>query len=390
MDICTPATQPKWFKALLVTALLSLGPLGCDNFFTTPTSGSPSSGSGIGAGAGGNFLYTANAATGTISGFVVGAGSLTAIPNTPFSLGYTPQSLALSPGNSFLYVAGATGLFGTLSAYPIASDGSLSVPSSGANVANLNVFDLAVSPDGNWLVGIDGQTTALDVWRINRSTGALSALQHATFTVTATPPISRQALRFSPNGALLFAALGSAGEVVFTFNTATGLAVESQTLAVGAQTSDNGLAVDNSGSTLYVARSGSGGGLATYAIGSAGKLTSIAGSPFSSGNGAYAVVLESTGKYVYVANRTDGTISGYAIGTGTLTALAGSPYASGATVSSLLFDRTGKYLFAGALGGSPDLTMYGFDTTVSGQLDSLVKAQAGTDPAGVVQLATTY
>ncbi len=383
-------TRSKWFKALLVTVGLFSGPAGCDNFFTDPTSGSGTGGTGIGAGSGGNFVYTANAATGTISGFAVGTGSLATIPNTPFSLGYIPQSLALSPGNSFLYVAGATGLFGTLNAYPVASNGSLSVPTSGANVANLNVFNLTVSPDGNWLVGIDGQTTALDVWKINRATGALSALQQAAFSLAATPPFPRQALRFSPNGTLIFAALGTGGDVVFTFNTASGLALVSQTLAVGPQTSDNGLAVDSAGSTLYVARSGSGGGLATYIIGAAGRLTPISGSPFPSGNGAYAVALESTGRYVYVANRTDGTISGYAIGSGTLTALPGSPYASGTTVSSLIFDRTGKYLFAGALGGSPDLTMYGFDTTVGGKLDSLVKTQAGTDPAGVVQLATTY
>ncbi len=383
-------TQSKWSNALLLTAALSLGPLGCANFFTTPTSGSPTTGSGIGAGSGGNFLYTANAATGTISGFAVGAGALTAVPNTPLTLGYTPQSLALSPANSFLYVAGASGLLGTLNAYPVASNGSLSVPTSGANVANLNVFNLAVSPDGNWLVGIDGQTAALDVWQINRSTAALSALQQFTFTVTATPPIARQALRFSPDGTLIFTALGTGGEVVFTFNTSNGHAFQSQALSVGAQTSDNGLAVDSAGSTLYVARSGSGGGLAAYAIGAAGKLTALAGSPFPSGNGAYTVTLDSTGRYAYVANRTDGTISGYAIGVGTLTALPGSPYAGGSTVSSLIFDRTGKYLFAGALGGSPDLTMYGFDAITGGKLDNLAHAQAGTDPAGTVQLATTY
>jgi 6-phosphogluconolactonase (cycloisomerase 2 family) len=102
------------------------------------------------------------------------------------------------------------------------------------------------------------------------------------------------------------------------------------------------------------------------------------------------VQLDATGRYLYVANRTDGTISGYGIGAGgVLTALSGSPYASGTLVTSLARDSSGKYLFAAAAGGSPDLTMYSFDATAAGRLDQATTATTGSDPVSPLVVAAT-
>jgi 6-phosphogluconolactonase (cycloisomerase 2 family) len=201
----------------------------------------------------------------------------------------------------------------------------------------------------------------------------------------------------SPDGTLIFAALGTAGDVVFTFNSTTGVGVSSQTLATGnTTTGDYGLTVSATTSYLYIARSGTNGGVAVFSIGPNGALLPVTGTPFAAGNGTFSVVLDSTGTYVYAANRTDGTISGYTIVPGATSAalslkpLNGSPYASGSGVQSIGIDRTGKYLLAAAVGGAPDLTMYSFDIAVPGQLDPATSVATATDPAGAVAVALTH
>jgi 6-phosphogluconolactonase (cycloisomerase 2 family) len=204
-------------------------------------------------------------------------------------------------------------------------------------------------------------------------------------------------VRISADGTLIFAALGTGGDVVFTFNTTSGLATSSQGLETGnAATGDYGLAISANASYLFVARSGTNGGIAVFSIGSGGSLTPVTGTPFAAGSGTVSVVLDSTGTYLYAANRTDGTISGYTITAGATAAalslkpLSGSPYASGTSVQSIGIDKTGKYLLAAAIGGSPDLTMYSFDTTVPGKLDPATSTATGTAPAGAVALALTH
>jgi len=117
----------------------------------------------------------------------------------------------------------------------------------------------------------------------------------------------------------------------------------------------------------------------------------VTGSPFAAGTQTYSVVLNKAGTDVYAANRGDSTISGYAIGAGgLLTPLAGSPYKSGLQVTALGIDSSGKYLLAAANGGSPDLTMYGFDVTTPGKLDSLTSASTDTAPSNAVAVALTH
>jgi 6-phosphogluconolactonase (cycloisomerase 2 family) len=253
-----------------------------------------------------------------------------------------------------------------------------------------------VSPDGQWLIALDGTTQQLDIFQINASTGALTSVNApATYPVTS-GTWQPSDVRVSPDGTLIFAALGTAGDVVFTFNTTTGLATGPLTLSTGnAATGDYGLAVSKTG-YLYIARSGTNGGVAVFSIGSGGALTSVTGSPFAAGSGTFSVALDSTGTYAYAANRFDGTISGYTIVPSTtvlglsLTPLSGSPYTSGTTVQSIGIDSTNKYLLAAAVGGKPDLTMYSFDITVPGKLNPATSMATGVDPAGAVALALTH
>jgi len=389
-------------------AVALLGLTGCSGFFPAVTSSGGSTNTNSG-----NSVYVANLTTSTIAGFsiipavaaVPATATTAAVPatpaalnlltNSPMAAGYQPLCMAVTPSNSFLYVGGVNGIY----VYLINSDGSLVTPSKGANQAVAYAVSLAISPDGQWLVALDGSTQQLDIFQINISTGALTSVgagAPAVYSVTSGvwQPTS---VRFAPNGTLIFAALGTGGDAVFTFNTATGAAVSSQYLPTGTTTtSDFGLAIDANTAYLYVARSGTNGGVAVFSIGAGGTLAPVKGSPFAAGNGTYSVVLDSTGSYVYAANRTDGTISGFTIVPATTTAplkltpLTGSPFSTGAVVQSIGIDSKGQFLLAAAAGGNPDLTMYSFDTTVPGKLDPVVTTATDTDPAGAAALALTH
>ncbi|QNI37928.1 lactonase family protein [Edaphobacter albus] len=359
---------------------------GCGGFFVPPNNG----GGGGGGGTTTGRVYVANAktaTTSTISGFTIGTGTLTAVNGSPFTLNYVPVALAISPNNSYLYAAGPS----SINVYSINSDGSLTQVNGGAVIS---VASLDISPDGQWLFGLDQLSNVLDEFQINSSTGALtpvaSNIQYPVPSGTTSWP--RMMVKVAPSGNYVFAALGTIGDIVFSLNTTTGATSWVQQLRLNSSsTSDNALAVDSTGSYLYIARSGTNGGVAVYTIGANGVLNSISGSPFAAGSQPFSVTLDTTGKYLYVANRNAGTISGYSIGTGSaLTALNGSPYASGTQVNSLGVDKSGKYLLAGAGGGGPDLSMYSFDATTLGKLNLTTSVATDTDPAGVVAIAVTH
>lgn len=371
-----------WTGIVIAAALPAL--TGCGNFFVKPDNSGGGTGGG---GTTGNRVYVANTTANTIAGFAIGTATLTAVPGSPLALGYAPSDVVVTPSNSFLYVAGP----GAIYVYTINADGSITGASGGAAVAIVNVTSLDVSPDGNWLFGLDGTTTVVDEFKINRSTGALSSVASTPYSVQNAVVVPR-AIRVAPSGSLVFAALGTGGDVVFTFNTSTGTLASSQVLAPGsATTSDNALAIDSTSSHLFIARTGTNGGVAVYTIGAAGLLTSINGSPFAAGTQTSSLVLDRTGKYLYAANRGDNTISGYTISaSSSLSALNGSPYASGTQVNSLGADKSGKYILAAAIGGSPDLSMYGFDAATPGKLTLVTSATTGTAPTGATALAVTH
>jgi 6-phosphogluconolactonase (cycloisomerase 2 family) len=361
---------------------------GCGQFFP------PINGGGSGGGGTFNRVYVANQAANSIGAFAIGTGTLTLVNSSPFATSYKPFSMVVTPNNSLLYVGSSTG---GIFVYFINSDGSLRAPSTGSQPAGVLAPAMAVSPDGQWLLALDGTTQQLDIFQINATTGALTSVTSPATYTTSSGTWQPSDVRISADGSLIFAALGTAGDVVFTFNTNTGVATSSQTLGTGdAQTGDYGLAVNAKATYLYIARSGTKGGVAVYSVGGGGTLTAVTGSPFAAGNGTFSVTLDSTGTYVYAANRTDNTISGYTIVLSTtllglsLTPLDGSPYTSGKGVQSIGIDSTNKYLLAAAVSGAPDLTMYSFDITVPGKLIAATSVVTATDPAGPAALALTH
>lgn len=364
---------------------VTLALTGCSNFFVPPDSSGGGGGGGGGGGTSTGRVYVANGTTGSVAGFTIGTGKLTAVPNSPVVLGFNPLAAVVSPNNAFLFIAGSS----SISVYAINSDGSLTAKSNGVVIS---VVSLAVSPDGQWLFGLDVNQSTLDEFKIDPSSGGLTPIATPTYPAL-TGTILPQMVRVSPTGNLVFCALGTGGDRVFTLDTTAGTLTYSQGLTLSSSsTSDYALATDSTGTYLYIGRGGTNGGIAVYTIGGGGVLNPIAGSPFAAGNRPTSIALDKTGKFLYAANRTDGTISAYSItvGTGSLTAIAGSPFQSGGQVNSLGVDPGGTYLLAGANNGNPDLSMYSFDATTPGKLNLSTSVATDTDPAGVTEIAVTH
>ena len=142
---------------------------GCDGFFV-PVNGSGSGGSGAGTG---NYVYVGNAQTNSVSGFQVGTGVLTNLPNMPYDLGFSPAAMVVHPSNKFLYVAGVSSIF----MYSIGSNGALERGGCGGRGRSCECeFHRYIARDGNWLFALDVTQQIRDErTRSIRRLGALTA-----------------------------------------------------------------------------------------------------------------------------------------------------------------------------------------------------------------------
>jgi 6-phosphogluconolactonase (cycloisomerase 2 family) len=381
------ATQRRNWKADIF-AVLTLGPLllgtGCQGFFVPENSSS-----GGGTTSGGDYVYVANQTTGTLAAYSVGSGALTAISGSPYSLGFAPTAVAVNPADTIVFVAGVNSGIGYIDAFSISSTGSLSLLTQN-NAGLADPISMDVSPDGQWLIGLDGNGLTVDEYQINSTTGQLTLATGQTYVIS-NATVTPRGLKISPNGNFVFAAIGTAGDLVFPFNTTNGVLSSPGRLTLPANVSDNALAVSPNSGYLYIARSGTNGGLAVYTVSSAGVLDPISGSPFTAGSQPFSVVVSSDGTDVYVANQLDSNISGYSIASGgTATAISGSPYGNTSQPTALVIDKTGKYLLAISNAGKPDLTLYSFDSTTTGKLNLVTSSSTGTDPTGPIAIAATH
>ncbi len=371
-------------KALKKTLALGMAALltGC-GFFPPITSSTSTAANGA------DYVYVVNQATDTLSGFVVGSAALTSIGSVALTAGLVPASIAVSRANTYVYVGGN----GAIACYAIGSGGVLTAVSGGGATATANFVSLDTSPDGQWLLGLDSTTLGIYVYKINTSTGGLTLNSTTVYGLPGAGAVAQRAIRISPNAAYVAVALGPGGDVVFPFTTSTGLLGSGNNLAVAAAYSDNALTFDATSGYLLIARgvtaSGTASGIATYSVTTTAGLNAVQ-TLAPSGNGPFSLLLDSTGTYVYAANRGDSTISGYTLVSGNLTALASLPYSSGSAVSALAADNSGKYIIAAASGGSSDVTLYGFDAVTPGKLNAVAVSASGTDPADSVALAATH
>jgi 6-phosphogluconolactonase (cycloisomerase 2 family) len=373
---------------------------GCAGFFSDPNTTTSTSGSTTG-----DYIYVANQTSNTVAGFAVGTGTLTAVASTGYALtaSLAPNAVVVNRQNGLVYVGGA----GAIQCFSIGSAGVLTAVTTGGITVTGTVESMATSPDGQWLLALielGGGTTAtaeVAVYGINTSTGLLTQTgQIAAITFSSTiGPVTPKLIRISAAGNYAAAALGTAGDAFFTFTTSNGgltqvANVKPSVDGAGNILSDNTLTFDLTGTHLFIGTTGVGTGtsfIQTYPISSGVLGTGVS---IVSGDSPASLEIDSTGAYLYSANRGSSNISGYTYTNGTLTAMSTSPFGASSGIGALVRDKSGNYIVGVAstngTAGTYDVTLYGFDAFTAGRLDEVAVAAAGTDPAGSVAVAATH
>jgi 6-phosphogluconolactonase len=399
MESPTMAPAPRRFTFrlspahLCALALLSTLPLlsGCGGFFqcegkadcpTTPcTTNCPTTGV--------NFAYVANPASSSnsVNGYNLTNGNLTtAATSAPFAFGYSPIAMVVTPANTFMYTASNPGLStGYLYGYSVETGGALNILSSGKPLVTESAVSLAVSPDGQWLFVLDLNGVTLSEYAINTSTGAL------TFNTTAaiTPGsgtvnnVSNQ-VTVAPSGDYVAVAIGTGGIQTFTLTTSTGaLAPQNPIAPPTSQVGYFGVAID-ANNYLYVAGTN---GLTVFSATTVGVPSLL--KTYTTDTGPRTVAVNTAGTYVYVGNKTAGSISGFTIGTNAvLTAIAGSPFTGPTLIGALAFDQSGAYLIASGYNATTGIELFALGTT--GALTNSGNAASGTTQSILSAIATTH
>jgi 6-phosphogluconolactonase len=380
--------------------LLLLWMTGCGGFFVPQNS---SGGTNTG-----DYLYVGNGNNTFIAGFgVSSAGALSVLTNSPYNNSVAAQSLAVTPANTFLYAGTTNGIY----CYAINSNGSITVQNSGSAVAqDVVATAMQVDSTGTYLlaagIGTSIQAQAIGIYQIDTSTGVLTAVTGsplALFTGTATTAtvVTPTAMLITPNNANVYVSLGSLGVQVLTLGSGGALSAgTAPTYLPPTSTStspgDYGLASNPSSTFLFVAEINT--GLRVLSIGTNGTLNEVSGSPYAVGTGPTGVVMDTSGSYVYVANKGSNNISAFTLtaASGKLAAVSGSPFSSGGLLPiAFVNDNSKTYLAvinSGANGssGNSDLQLFKFDATTDGKLDPVSTATTGTDPTNPGSIAASH
>ena len=373
---------------------------------------------GIGIDPTGKFAYVANHFDASISAYTIdgNTGALTQIDADAatngvqnFPAGNRPGGITLDPSGKFLYAANLVS--NDVSAYAIdAATGALTaLPGNFGRSGNLDVAmthgtaPVTYTPKFAYVANQSPNNIA--AYAINAGTGALAAI--GSPVAAGTGPVS---VAVDPSGRFAYAANRTSSDVSAYSIGASGAlsAIDADAATAGIQATIPAgtvplyAAVDPSGRFLYVANVGSGvadpGTVSAYTINpTTGALTRIDADPttlgiqdFAAGGGPDAVVVDPTGRFLYVANYGfpgSGSVSAYEIDavTGGLTAISGSPFASGGNGSdSIAVDSSGRFVYVTNL-LSDSVTAFAIDAVSGG----LTRIDADFVTPGTQDLAVT-
>lgn len=226
-------------------------------------------------------LYILNQGSSSISGFKItdASGHMAEVPGSPFATQANPQAIAVvtggtSPSNlaSFVYVA--NGALGTISGFKVNADGSLTELTGSPFAAGANISALASRSGGVILLASDAGNNKVLGFQI-QNTGALSPLPGSTVAAGSQPG----ALTFAFNDFVYVANRGSNNVSAYQFDFAG-----STLTPIAGSPFATGTTPVALGTTrplqLYVANQGSSDITGFNIDQNTGALTLISGSPF--------------------------------------------------------------------------------------------------------------
>jgi len=374
----------------LGAAVLTMGLTGCNGFFTAISTTTVGNGTST-------YAYVTNTG-GTLAEYSLTSGTLAQLSGSPVTLTEAPTSIVVAPNNQFVYIGTTAGAF----VYTINSDGTLTEGNSN-NIAYVNQNgyipeSIVIDPTSSWLIIAYQSETELDAVQISPTTGLPTGSVFSVNTTFADPTPS---LAISPANTQVFVALGTGGVNAFGFTPAGtaangpwGSEVSVSFHPGDGATADTAVAVDPTSTYLFIAEqnSNSSGAIAgtVRMIGTAALGTDL--DDETVGVGPSALLADLSGAYVYVANGSDGTISGFSLSTTTqkLTSL-GAAFPSEQSPVAIVEDSTKSYVMDVGNKANPNMWLYSFDATTLGTLDvGMTTSTASTNPSLANAIAVTH
>jgi 6-phosphogluconolactonase (cycloisomerase 2 family) len=342
---------------------------------------------------GSHYVYAAVPASSQLAVFREDpfSGVLTQLSESPYTVGSGAQSLVIHPSGKFLYVANSGQGENDVSLFDINSDGTVSEVTPRTSVGTLP-FLLAMDSAGSYLYVANALSNNISVFSIDASQGTLSPVAGSPFSINLSP----KNMQLAPSGKFLYVSAPSQPTgVVAVFSVNAG-ALSLVTFTFTADNNPAGLAIDPSGSFLYTANA-TASSISIYCIvpapctppgqpGPSGTLQQVPQSPLADTfQHPVALIVDPTGKFLYVANQGSNNISTYSItsGTGFPVVITDSPFGSESQPSFLVADPNGKYLYVGNQTGSAGIQAFGVS---SGSLNSIATYSVGNSPTSIAVL----
>jgi DNA-binding beta-propeller fold protein YncE len=296
------------------------------------------------------------------------SGFMRQIPTSPFpSGGRDPVAEAVSSDATNLYVVNRDD--NTIVQFIIGHDGKL-YPQNTVNTPG--VFPIAVAVGGSNLFVADTYQPLPTCSPAAPCSGSV-----AVFPIGAASGSTHSGLLGSPaaNGSLDYWPLALAG------NSASDVLVPTAIAALA------------SGGDVYVTAydssvSPNAGYIFGFSVGSGGALTPLnGGAPFAAGTFPSAIASDPSGSYLYVTDKANGNVLGYAVNGGLLSPLAGSPFPAGDQPSSVAVNPKYPYVY---VANFQDSTVTAYSTS-NGALTRLGSYTTGLQPVAVgIDPSTNY
>lgn len=359
-----------------------------------------------------NDLYVVSSGSSQIWGFRANffTGALTLINGAPFpfpSNGRNPGLIVIDSSKDFAYVSAvvppalpASPTTFEIQSFAIDANGSLSPTSQSPIILNAPVLAMTLDATGKYLIASTNVfqnelgtsfASAINVFSI--SNGTLTAVGSPVQVVNplgSLSPVPAAMAEVSTQNLLYVADQNNDFLLTYAFDPNSGTLTAPAALSpVAVGLAPSAISIDSTGRYLYVANRDSsdvnGFTITPATQPNPGSLQPIAGFPVAvgAGGGPVALSVDPSGRFLYVLDHDTNQIFGFHVNTstGALTAAAASPFSTGSGPSSLVFSPTNRDLYvtdtlAGTVEGK------GVDPT-TGNLGPGAPVPCGINPLGL-------
>jgi 6-phosphogluconolactonase len=255
--------------------------------------------------------------------------------------------------------------------------------------------DGGVSKNFVYTANAAGSPSTVSALASDAATGALTAVAGSPYGTGS----GSLAIAADPTRRFLYVANAQSSDITaFNINFTSGALSPVAGSPFRAESGMDSIAIDTSGQFLY-AVSGNSENLWAYSINSStGALTPLGAMPMAiapSGMTSSSVVVDPSGKYLYVTSGNSFSWSIYGFGrdttTGALTGLAGFPATLDGFANKSTFDRTGKFLLVtgtNVFGTQGGIDIFTLNSTTGALTLAGSPVQVGDGPSGIVVDAT--